>query len=78
MVGTFGSRPGPFLRIGLVALVWAGEGLLRGKGYCQGGPAGGYPRLEDPFNFWLPTLLLLGIRVCMILILLGVMHLPSR
>lgn len=67
-----------FLLIGLVTLGWAGYSLFTGKGYYKGCPAGGFDRAEDPLNFWLPTLIILGIGVCMILIFLGVIPLPSR
>lgn len=67
-----------FLLIGLITLGWAGFSLSTGKGYYKGCPPGGFDRVEDPFNFWVPTIIILGIGVCMILIFLGVITLPSR
>jgi hypothetical protein len=68
----------PFLLLGLVAVGWAGFSLITGKGHYKGCPPGGFDRAENPINFWAPTLLILGIGVCMILIFLGVIPLPSR
>jgi len=67
----------PFLLIGLLTLGWAVYSLMTGKGYYKGCPPGGFDRTEDPFSFWLPTILILSIGVCMILIFLGVIPLPT-
>jgi hypothetical protein len=64
----------PFLLLGLAALAWAGFSLISGKG-C---PPGGFDRAEHPFSFWAPTLIILAIGVCMILIFLGVIPVPLR
>ncbi|MGB2622874.1 MAG: hypothetical protein WA857_16220 [Candidatus Acidiferrum sp.] len=66
----------PFLLIGVVTLGWAGYSLVTGRGYYKGCPPGGYERAEDPVNFWLPTIIIFGIGVCMMLIFVGVIHLP--
>jgi purine-cytosine permease-like protein len=76
--GIQGSRTVPFLLLGIVAIGWAGFSLISGKGYYKGCPPGGYDRAGNPFNFWIPTMIILGIGVCMILIFLGVLRLPSR
>jgi hypothetical protein len=76
--GIQGSRTVPFLLLGIVAMGWAGFSLISGKGYYKGCPPGGYDRGAHPFSFWVPTMILLGIGVCMILIFLGVIRLPSR
>ena len=65
-----------FLLLGLAATGWAGFSLVTGKGYYKGCPPGGYDRAANPFNFWAPTLIILAIGICMILIFLGVIHLP--
>jgi hypothetical protein len=65
-----------FLLIGLVTLGWSGFSLVTGRGYYKGCPPGGYDRAEDPVNFWLPTIVILGIGICMMLIFVGVIHLP--
>jgi hypothetical protein len=67
-----------YLLLGLAAIGWAGVSLVTGKGYYRGCPPGGFDRVEDPFSFWLPTLIILGIGVLMILTFLGVIHVPSR
>ena len=76
--GIQGNRTVPFLLLGIVAIGWAGFSLISGRGYYKGCPPGGYDRGEHPFYFWVPTMILLGIGVCMILIFLGVIPLPSR
>jgi hypothetical protein len=68
----------PFLLLGLAALTWAGFSLISGKGHYKGCPPGGFDRAEHPFGFWAPTLIILAIGVCMILIFLGVIPVPSR
>jgi hypothetical protein len=68
----------PFLLLGLAAVVWAGFSLITGKGHYKGCPSGGFDRTEDPINFWAPTIIILAIGICMILIFLGVIPLPSR
>ncbi|MGB2592552.1 MAG: hypothetical protein WBG02_09725 [Candidatus Acidiferrum sp.] len=68
----------PFLLLGLLCIAWAGFSLMTGKGYYKGCPPGGYDRAENPFNFWAPTLVILTIGVCLILVYLGVIPLPSR
>jgi len=73
-----GKRPVPFLLLGIVTIGWAGFSLITGKGHYKGCPPGGYDRAEHPFNFWVPTMIILGIGVCMILIFLGFIRLPSR
>ena len=66
-----------FLLIGLAAIIWAGYSLVTGKGYYKGCPPGGFDRVENPFSFWIPTLILV-LGVCMILIFFGVIPLPAR
>ena len=66
-----------FLLLGLGALAWAGYSLLTGKGYYKGCPPGGFDRVEDPFSFWAPTIIILGLGVGLILIFLGVIPLPA-
>jgi hypothetical protein len=68
----------PFFLLGLAAVVWAGFSLITGKGHHEGCPPGSFDRAEDPINFWAPTLIILAIGICMILIFLGVIPLPSR
>ena len=68
----------PFLLLGLAAVSWAGYSLITGRGYYKGCPPGGFDRTNDPFNFWAPTIIILGIGVCMILIFLGIIPLPLR
>jgi hypothetical protein len=68
----------PFLLIGLIATAWAGFSLITGKGHYKGCPPGGFDRTKNPFGYWAPTLIILAIGVCMILIFLGVISLPSR
>jgi hypothetical protein len=67
-----------FLLLGLAAIGWAGFSLTTGKGYYRGCPPGGFDRAKNPFSFWLPTLIILGVGVFMILIFLGAIPLPSR
>jgi hypothetical protein len=76
--GIQGNRRVLFLLLGIVAIGWAGFSLISGKGYYKGCPPGGYDRAANPFSFWIPTMILLGIGVCMILIFAGVIPLPSR
>jgi hypothetical protein len=68
----------PFLLLGIVTIAWAGFSLTTGRGYYKGCPPGGFDRAKNPINFWAPTIIVLGIGVCMILIFLGVIPLPSR
>ena len=67
-----------FLLLGLAAIIWAGFSLVTGKGYYKGCPPGGFGRVENPFSFWIPTLIILVLGVCMILIFFGVIPLPAR
>jgi hypothetical protein len=67
-----------FLLIGLAAIIWAGYSLVTGKGHYKGCPPGGFDRVENPFSFWIPTLIILVLGVCMILIFFGVIPLPAR
>lgn len=66
------------LPLGLVVIGWAACGLVTGKGYYKGCPAGGFDRAADPFSFWLPTIMILAIGVFIVLISLGVISLPHR
>jgi hypothetical protein len=68
----------PFLLLGIIAIAWAAFSLITGKGRYKGCPPGGFDRAEHPLNFWVPTLILLAIGVCMILIFLGLIPLPSH
>jgi hypothetical protein len=68
----------PFLFLGLVAIGWAGFSLATGRGYYKGCPPGGFDRVNDPFYFWAPTIIILGIGVFMIMIFFGVIPLPPR
>ena len=68
----------PFLLLGLVSVAWAGFSLVTGKGYYKGCPPGGWDRAENPFNYWIPTIIILVIGVSMILVFLGLIPLPSR
>ena len=68
----------PVLLIGLAAIIWSGHSLVTGKGYYKGCPPGGFDRVNDPFSFWAPTLIILVLGVCMILIFFGVIPLPAR
>jgi hypothetical protein len=68
----------PFLLLGLAAIVWAGFSLITGKGHYKGCPPLGFDRVGNPFNFWVPTIIILAIGICMILIFLGVIPLPSH
>jgi hypothetical protein len=68
----------PFLLLGLVSVGWAGYSLITGKGYYKGCPPGGYDRSEHPLYFWAPTLIILAIGICMLLLFFGVIPLPSR
>ena len=63
---------------GLVSVGWAGYSLITGKGYYKGCPPGGWDRSEHPFNYWAPTLIILAIGICMLLVFFGVIPLPSR
>jgi hypothetical protein len=63
--------------MGLAAVAWAGYSLITGKGYYKGCPPGGFDRTNDPFSYWAPTLIILGIGIFLILIFLGVIPLPS-
>jgi hypothetical protein len=65
-----------FLLLGLVAVVWAGYSLVTGKGYYKGCPPGGFNRAEQPFQFWAPTLIILGLGIFLILVYLGVISFP--
>jgi hypothetical protein len=67
-----------FLLLGLAAIAWAGYSLFTGRGYYKGCPPGGFDRTNDPLNFWAPTIIILGIGICMILIFVGVIPLPVR
>jgi hypothetical protein len=64
------------LPLGLVAVGWAGYSLMTGKGHYKGCPPGGFDRYEDPFSFWAPTIVILGVGVFVILISMGVIPLP--
>jgi hypothetical protein len=68
----------PFLLLGLVSIGWAGYSLVTGKGYYKGCPPGGYDRSEHPLNYWAPTLIILAIGICMLLVFFGLIHLPAR
>jgi len=68
----------PFFLLGLAAVVWAGLSLITGKGHYEGCPPGGFDRAEDPISFWAATIIILAIRICMILIFLRLIPLPSR
>ena len=65
-----------FLLLGLVAIAWSGYSLVTGKGYYKGCPPCGFDRTRDPFSYWAPTLIILVIGVCAILIFLGVITVP--
>ena len=65
-----------FLLLGTAAIAWAGYSLITGKGRYKGCPPGGFDRRRDPFSFWAPTIVILGCGVALILIFLGVIHLP--
>lgn len=66
------------LLMGFGVVAWAGYSLVTGKGHYKGCPPGGYDRNEDPFNYWAPTILLLGIGLFAILVSLGIVPLPER
>jgi hypothetical protein len=68
----------PFLLLGLAAVAWATFSLITGQGYYKGCPPGGWNRTEHPFNFWIPTLIILSLGIFMILIFFGFIPLPSR
>jgi hypothetical protein len=68
----------PFLFMGLAAIAWGGHSLITGKGYYKGCPPGGFDRTLDPFSFWAPTIIILGIGVCAVLVSLGMIPLPPR
>ena len=65
-----------FLLLGLAAVAWAGHSLITGKGNYKGCPPGGFDRTADPFNYWVPTIIILALGVCLILTFLGVIPLP--
>jgi hypothetical protein len=65
------------LLLGLLAVGWSGFSLVTGKGHYKGCPPGGFDRTEDPFSFWAPTLIILTLGVCMILIFFGIIPVPS-
>ena len=67
-----------FLLLGVAALAWAGYSLITGKGYYKGCPPDGFDRIEDPFSFWAPTLIILAIGIFLILVFFGVIPLPAR
>jgi hypothetical protein len=67
-----------FLLMGLAVVAWPTYSLITGKGYYKGCPPGGWDRVEHPFNFWLPTLILLGMGIFLILIFFGFIPLHSR
>jgi hypothetical protein len=67
-----------FLLLGLVAIAWSGYSLYTGKGYYKGCPPGGYDRTEDPFSFWAPTLIILGLGIFLILISFDLIPLHPR
>ncbi len=67
-----------FLVLGVASLGWAGFSLFTGKRYYKRCPPGGFDRDENPFNFWIPTLIIMGIEIAMILIFLGWIPLPQR
>jgi hypothetical protein len=66
----------PILLLGLVAMGWAGHSLITGKGYYKGCPPGGFDRRENPFQYWAPTLIILGLGISLILAYLGVIPFP--
>ncbi|MFZ0759801.1 MAG: hypothetical protein WAM69_07630 [Candidatus Sulfotelmatobacter sp.] len=66
-----------FLLLALVLIAWAGYSLITGKGHYKGCPPGGFDRTRDPFGFWAPTLIILGMGLCLLLIPLGVIHLSG-
>jgi hypothetical protein len=68
----------PFFLVGLIAIAWAGFSLGTGRGYYKGCPPGGFDRAKDPFNFWAPTIIILCLGICLILMFLGVIPVPSR
>jgi hypothetical protein len=67
-----------FLLLGLVAVVWAGYSLVTGKGHYKGCPPGGFDRAEQPFQYWVPTLIILGLGIFLILVYLGVIPFPPQ
>jgi hypothetical protein len=52
--------------------------LATGKGYYKGCPPGGYDRVENPFNYWAPTIIILGIGIFVILVFFGVVHFQAQ
>jgi hypothetical protein len=66
------------LVIGIAALGWSGYSLATGKGYYKGCPPEGYDRVENPFNYWAPTIIILGIGIFVILVFFGVVHFPAQ
>ena len=67
-----------FLLMGIAALGWAGYSLVTGKGHYKGCPPGGYDRGENPWNYWAPTIVILGIGVFLILVFLEVIPVGVR
>jgi hypothetical protein len=67
-----------FLLLGLAAIGWSGYSLYTGKGYYKGCPPGGFDRTEDPFSFWAPTLIILGLGVFLILVSFDMIPLHPR
>jgi hypothetical protein len=65
------------LLLGVLAISWSGFSLVTGKGLYKGCPPGGFDRTVDPFSFWAPTLIILTLGVCMILIFFGIIPVPS-
>lgn len=66
------------LPLGLVAIGWAGYSVITGKGYYKGCPPGGYDRDEYPFSFWIPTIMIFGLGVFVLMVSFGVIHVHSR
>jgi hypothetical protein len=66
-----------FFLMGLGAVGWAGYIVVTGKGYYKGCPPGGFDRVEDPVWFWLPTIIIGGLGVFLILIFFGAIQLPA-
>ena len=68
----------PFLLLGLAAVAWAAYSLITGKGYYKGCPPGGWDRAENPFSFWIPTLIILAAGIFLLLIYFGFIPLPPH
>jgi hypothetical protein len=66
------------LLIGLGAIGWAGYSVVTGKGYYKGCPPEGYDRVEDPFKFWAPTVIIFCMGIFALLVSLGIISLPRR